>query len=216
MTTTTTQPSELGPYKPVSDTLLLAAMDRAQRHNPHGYEVGVLWATFVEHLGFVHGSATSRKLRPQISRLKTAGLVEHKRARGYPVWRLTSNGRKQLAQARRKRENLALPESPQHRLWRDARATAARRIDRLREQMRRSLSEATALLDDEGSDSDRWFGLRFRIGSQFERLGAAVYCLREWPEPDDAHADVDNDSEYSEYRRNIFKGEAEECGDRAD
>ena len=49
-----------------------------------------------------------------------------------------------------------------------------------------------------------------------ERLGAAVYCLREWPEPDDTHADIDQDSKYSEWRRNIHKGEAEECGDRTD
>ncbi len=178
--TKSAQPSELGPYTPVSDALVLAAMDRAQRHNPHGYEVGVGWSTLVEHLGFVHNSATTRKLRPQVSRFQAAGLVETSKPRGYPVWRLTSDGRKQLAKARRKREDLTLPEAPQHRLWRDARATAARRIDRLREHLRRSLTDATTLLDGEGGDSDAWYGLRFRTGPQFERLGAAVYCLHEW------------------------------------
>jgi hypothetical protein len=42
-----------------------------------------------------------------------------------------------------------------------------------------------------------------------ERLGAAVHCLREWPKPDDARADIDQDSKYSEYRRNIHKRELE-------
>jgi transcription elongation GreA/GreB family factor len=191
-------------------------MDRAQRHDPSGYDDGVLWSDLAEHLGFLHAAATTFKLRPQVSRLRAAGSVERKKARGYTVWRLTSDGRKQLAKARRKREALELPESPQHRLRRDAQATAVRRLDGLREQMRNSLSEATAMLDGEGVASDAWFELRFRIGPQCERLGSAVYCLREWPEPDDAHADVDHDSKYSEYRRNIFKGEAEECGDRTD
>jgi hypothetical protein len=213
--TTTPQPSELGPYTPVSDALVLAALDRAQRHNPHGYEVGVGWPRLVEHLGFVHNAATTRKLRPQVTQLAAAGLVETGKPRGYAVWRLTSDGRKQLAKARRKREDLQLPESPQHRVWRDARATAARRLDGLREQLRRSVSEATTLLDGEG-DSNAYFRLRCRMGSQLERLGAVVYCLREWPEPDDARADVDHDSKYSEGRRNVHKGEAEECGDRTD
>jgi DNA-binding PadR family transcriptional regulator len=203
--TTTPQPSELGPYTPVRDALVLAAMDRAQRHNPHGYEVGVGWATLVEHLGFVHNPATTRKLRPQVTQLAAAGLVETSKRRGYHVWRLTSDGRKQLAKARRKREDLELPEAPQHRVWRDARATAARRLDGLREQLRRSVNEATTLLDGEG-DSDAYYRLRFRIGPQLERLGAAVYCLREWPEPDDARADVDHDSKYGEWRRNVHMG----------
>jgi hypothetical protein len=72
--TITPQPSELGPYRPVSDALVLAALDRAQRHSSNGYEVGVSWATLVEHLGFVHRSATTRKLRPQVTQLVAAGL----------------------------------------------------------------------------------------------------------------------------------------------
>ena len=89
-------------------------------------------------------------------------MIESRKARGYTHWRLTSDGRKQLAKARRKREDLQLPESPQHRLWRDARATAARRIDGIREQLRATLSEATNLLDADG-DSDAYFRPRPRI-----------------------------------------------------
>jgi hypothetical protein len=133
---------------------------------------------------------------------------------GYLVWRLTSDGRKQLAKARRKREDLELPESPQHRVWRDAQATAARRFNGLREQLRRSVSDAATLLED-GGPSDAYFRLRFRIGPAARAVGAVVYCLNEWPEPDDARADVDHDPEYSHYRRNVQEGESEEqCGQR--
>lgn len=202
---TTSTPSELGPYKPVSDTLVLAAIDRAQRHNPHGYDHGVLWGSLVEHLGFAHSSATTVKLRPQVSRLKAAGLVERGKARGYTLWRLTSNGRQHLAQARRKREDLTLPEAPQHRQWRAARSAATERIDQIRERLRDTLSDANRLLDSaEGGDSDSWFALSGRLSTRSGRLASATYCLREWPEPDDARADRDDSSESNEGRRSFY------------
>lgn len=205
MTRTSTQPSELGPYKPVSDVLVLAAIDRAQRHNPHGYDHGVLWGALVEHLGFAHSSATTLKLRPQVSRLKAAGLVERGKARGYTLWRLTSDGREQLAKARRKREDVTLPEAPQHRQWRNARASAAERIDVIRERLRDTLSDANTLLDSEqGGDSDSWFALSRRLSTRSSRLASATYCLREWPEPDDARADRDDSTEDNEGRRSFY------------
>jgi hypothetical protein len=94
--------------------------------------------------------------------------------------------------------------------------TAARRLDSLCEQLRRSVSEAITLLDGDGGESDAYFRLRFRIRPQLERLGAVVYCLHEWPEPDDARPDIDGAPKYSEYRRNPYTGEADECGDRTD
>lgn len=199
MTITTQQP-ELGQYRPVSDALLLAAIDRAQRHKANGYDEGVMWSRVAEHLGFVHAPATTLKLRPQVSRLRAAGLVARRKTRGYTVWGLTSDGRKQLANARRKREDLELPEAPQHRLWRHARTTAAERVDVLREQLRGTLREASKLLDSEhGGDSRAWLELAAELRSQCDRLGSATYCLREWPEPDDAHADSDGDSRRSFY-----------------
>jgi len=202
--TTTPPPSELGPYKPVSDAVVLAALDRAQRHSTHGYDRGVLWSDLAEHLGFVHSAPTTFKLRPRVSRLRAASLVEHRKASGFTLWRLTSDGRKQLAKARQKREDLTLPEAPQHRLWREAQATAAERIDGLRAQMRGTLSQASKLLDSDGGDSDAWFDLRSRFVSRCERLGAATYSLREWREPDEGHADLDDTSErHSDSRRNL-------------
>lgn len=212
--TTSTQPSELGPYKPVSDALVLAAIDRAQRHNPHGYDHGVLWGILVEHLGFAHSSATTVKLRPQVSRLKAAGMVERGKAQGFTVWRLTNDGRQHLAKARRKREDLTLPEAPQHRAWRNARTAGAERIDRIRERLRDTLRDADKLLESaEGGDSDSWFALSRRLSTRSDRLASATYCLREWPEPDDAHADRDDSSEDNDGRRSFYwKSDPDEPG----
>jgi hypothetical protein len=56
---------------------------------------------------------------------------------------------------------------------------------------------------DRGGSSDAWFALARRFEKQCERLGSATYCLQEWPEPDDASADID-DSSYGEYRRSFY------------
>jgi len=204
MTTTQTEPSELGPYQPMSDAQVLAALDRAQRQNPHGYDRGVIWADLVAHLGFVHVPATTFKLRNQIGRLRASGCIERRKESGCTLWRMTNKGRGQLKQARRRREDLTLPEAPQHRLWREARALAADSIGDLREEVRRTLDEANTALDGgEDNDSGAWFDLCERLGRQLQRFGSAIYCLREWPEPDDAHPDLDR-SPRSERHRSFY------------
>lgn len=104
---------------------------------------------------------------------------------------ITSAGRRALAQARTAGEWIELPESPQHRRWRHARSVAGERIDGFRQQVRAALDEARRLLDTEQVPSDTWFGLAGRLKTECWQLGSATYCLREWPEPDDARADVD-------------------------
>jgi hypothetical protein len=52
------------------------------------------------------------------------------------------------------------------------------------------LDEATALLNESGT-SDLWFDLAERLRLSARRLGSATYCLREWAEPDDGVADLD-------------------------
>lgn len=188
---TATQPSELGPYRPVSDSLVLAALDRAQRHSLRGYDHGVRWPRMVEHLGFVHRPDTTFKLRHQVARLRASGLIERRKHEGYTLWRLTSDGRKALTRARRKRDDLTLPEAPQHRVWRSARDAAVEHIDGVREQMRATLADASALLEsDTGGDSRAWTNLSYRLHNDASRLAAATYSLREWREPDDARADT--------------------------
>jgi len=197
------QPSELGPYRPVSDLQVLAALDRAQRHSPHGYEPGVLWGDMAAHLGFVRAAATTLKLRSHTRRLRALRLIERRKEGGHALWRVTSDGRRRLTQARRQGEELTLPEAPQHRLWRTAHALAGEQIDGLREQVRQTVRKASAVLDSEhGGDSAVWFELRDRLGERCQQLAAASFCLREWPEPDDARADLDR-SEIKERRRSF-------------
>jgi hypothetical protein len=187
---TTHTPSDLRRFEPVSDALLLAAIDRAQRHSSHGPDAGVHWGEVLNHLGFAHTGAATHKLRPQADALLARGLIEPLKRNGRPVIRLTSSGRKRLAKARRTdREALDLPEAPQHREWRRKQTSAAEQIDSVRDDLRGALSEASRLIDS--GDSDAWFALGKRINVLAHRLGTAIYCAHEWREPDDAQADID-------------------------
>jgi hypothetical protein len=183
-------PVELGRFEPVSDVLVLAAVERAERHRERERE-GVWLPVIVAHLGFVHGSWTTRRLRPQLEALRSAGALSCARRHGLVVWGLTSSGRRRLGRARRAGEAGELPESPQHREWRHARAAAAERIEAFRKELRTVLEDAGGLLEAEGARSDAWFELGERLERVSWRLASATYCLRERPEPDDAKADVD-------------------------
>jgi hypothetical protein len=184
------EPGELRRVEPVSDAQILAAVERAELHNERQDE-GVLRADLAEHLGFFHSGWTTRQLRPQLDALRAAGLLRELRRQGLNVVGITSAGRRALAQARTAGETIVLPESPQHRRWRHARSAAGERIDGFRQQVRAALDEARRLLDTEQVPSDTWFGLAGRLKTECCQLGSATYCLREWPEPDDARADVD-------------------------
>ena len=182
---------ELRRFEPVSDDLVLAAVGRAERHRERAGE-GVMMSDIAEHLGFVHGSWTTRRLRPQIEAFIASGLLVRSRRHGVVVWGLTSSGRSRCEQAS---GAVVLPESPQHRVWRHARALAGERIDAVSEQASGVLEEAIDALDSDGVRSDAWFALAERLQSACWQLGSVTYCLSEWPEPDDASADVDDRSE---------------------
>jgi hypothetical protein len=86
-----------------------------------------------------------------------------------------------------------LPESPQHRAWRNARTAAANEIERFARSLGADLDRATRLLEaDPPARSDAWFELGERVQRAAWRLASAGYCLREWSEPDDSRADVDD------------------------
>lgn len=182
---------ELRRFEPVSDEIVLAAVERAERHRERAGE-GVMMSDIAEHLGFVHGSWTTRRLRPQIEALIAADLLVRSRRHGVVVWGLTSSGRGRVEQTS---GAVGLPESPQHRVWRHARALAAERIDAVSEQASGVLDEAVDALDSEGVRSDAWFALAERLQSACWDLGSVTYCLSEWPEPDDASPDVDDRTE---------------------
>jgi hypothetical protein len=189
-------PSELRPFAhPVTDALVLAAAERAERHQARS-EPGVMPREVFEHMGFVYNAAATRQLRPRLDGLMEAGLLEHARRNSVRLWVLTRAGRLTLAQARGKGNAVALPESPQHRKWRHSRAKAAERIEGYRDELRALLIEAETLLAaDTRIHSDMWFCLANRLSGPATSISAAIYCLTEWPEPDDARPDTDDYSD---------------------
>jgi hypothetical protein len=178
------------PAEQPSDDLLLAAIDRAERHAGRD-EPGESLRRIVEHLGLPFHSGTSKRLRPQLDVLQTAGLAEPLRRHGVNLWALTNNGRARL-ETQRDNATESLPEAPQHRRWREARTAASERIAGFRSDLRGALDEAIARLEaDQEADSATWFEFSERLHDTCWRFASAVHCLREWPEPDDSRADTD-------------------------
>jgi hypothetical protein len=180
---------ELRRFEPVSDAVVLAAAERAERHH-RGPADGVTLGEVIEHLGFARVGWSTRSLRPQIDAfLATGALVPFRRFR-IDFVKMTPTGRRRLAQARRDQE-VVLPESPQHREWRHARQQATERAGAMRQLLRETLDEADRLLSNEQTDSDAWYALAPRLHTTCRQLGSVTHCLREWPEPHDTHADHD-------------------------
>jgi ribosome-binding protein aMBF1 (putative translation factor) len=194
----------------VPDVLVLAAVDRAERHrgtrlDPPGVPV---WGVF-GHLDVAARSRRARQVRARLDELVDTGSLERLRRHGVAVWTVTRAGRRRLSRARRAGRLSGLPESPQHRAWREARELAGERIDGFRLDVLEELEHARELLEAhlaaaEGrvapemageSVSDAWFEVADRLQHACRRLGSASYCLEEWQEPDDARADVDDRSD---------------------
>jgi hypothetical protein len=165
----------------IPDLTVLAAIDRAERHR--GRPGVPVWLIF-EHLGIPR---RSRRVRAQLQSLVQDGAIEQRRAHGVDVWVLVPNGRRRLRRA----GCVDLPESPQHRDWRNARTIAAQEIERFRGTLHDTIIEASALLNDTPG-SDAWFELAERLRGAARRLGSATYCLHEWTEPSDIRADIDD------------------------
>ena len=180
---------ELRRFEPVSDAIVLAAAERAERHH-RGPAEGVTLGEVIEHLGFARVGWTTRSLHPQIDAFLAAGALVPFRRFGFDFLKMTPTGRRWLAQTRRGQE-VVLPESPQHREWRHARQQATERVAAMRHPLRETLDEADRLLSNEQIDSDAWYALAPRLHTACRQLGSVTYCLREWPEPHDANADHD-------------------------
>jgi hypothetical protein len=173
--------------EPVSDAQILAAIHRAEVHDE---QEDASRADIAAHLGFVHNSGTTKRLRPQLDVLRAAAQVRDVRRNGLDLLALTAAGRHALEEAQNAGA-VALPESPQHRKWRHSRAMAGDRIDGFREALRASMAEVGVLLDSPQTPSEAWFEFGQRLSAECKRLGSATYCLFEWADPDDARPDVD-------------------------
>lgn len=179
---------ELSPGSP-PEIIILAAVERAARH-ARSDEVGT--AIIAEHLGFEPTECTIRQLHHRLDRLRNDGSLTRAARNGGDSWVLTSEGREELDRRYEAEEVGPLPESPQHRAWRDARVKAALRIEEFIGEMGTVLEEAGELLDQSHPPrSIEWFALSDRLSPAAWRLGSATHCLYEWVEPEDDFPDVD-------------------------
>lgn len=177
--------------KTLSDELVLAAVERAQRHRTSSAPGVPVWQV-KDHLGL---PKRSPRVRPVLAALVQAGALEQARRHGIEMWSLTSKGRRRLRAAR----GFELPESPQHRAWRDARVLAQQEIEQLRNCLGERVLETFFLLGDElPVNSDVWFEQAERLRHAAWVLGSATHCLREWAEPADDRSDTDERTESSD------------------
>ncbi|MBS1881477.1 MAG: hypothetical protein JSS97_00805 [Actinobacteria bacterium] len=181
--------SALGPSGPVSEIEVLAAVARAELHETRGPTLGHV----ANHLGWRYTGAATLRLRPHLARLVAAGhlatleLPRHRRRT--QKWTTTTDGRGRLASA----GPVELPESPQHRRWRQDRDVAAWALDGVRAEAAEVMDEARDLLTDGGvhpplTDAHVHRLIR-RFEARFKALALAIRMCEQWPEPTDAAAD---------------------------
>jgi hypothetical protein len=124
--------------------------------------------------------------------LEASGCLQRSRRRGVPTWELTDAGLRRLRADGGVDWPTQLPESPQHRAWRNARTVAAQEIERFRAQLRASLEVAASTLDAQPPPhSDAWLELGEELQRRCRRVASASHCLYEWAEPIDERADLD-------------------------
>jgi hypothetical protein len=182
-------PRAMSPVPP--DELVLAAIERASRHQARADPGVPVWAIF-EHLAIRQRSGAARHVHTRLATMRAAGWIERSRRHGVSTWALTGVGVERLREALRAGQLPPLPESPQHRAWRRARVLATEEIDRFRGLLDERLRLARLALDAQPPPhSDTWLELAQELRRACQRLSSASYCLYEWAEPDDARADVD-------------------------
>ena len=152
---------ELSPIEP-SNIAILAAVERAARH---GRSDEVRTETVIEHLGFVPEKGVLGPLRHRLDNLRNYGDLTRAARGDGESWVLTSEGRKRLDKSYAAGEVGELPESPQHRAWREARVQAALRIEGFETELGRLLEEAANLIQQPlpRPHSSKWFSLGQRL-----------------------------------------------------
>jgi hypothetical protein len=167
----------------IPDEKVLAAVCRAQLHMQ--ISEGAPLPRIKQHLGLRHTGWTTQQLRPQIDALVAAGLLTHVWRRSRDWWKVTPPGKRRAAPFSE------LPESPQHSAWRRARVLAEQEIERVWTRALGCVEKAEDALNDSKPTASAYRALGDRLKVAFEDLASATYCLNEWPEPDDEHADVE-------------------------
>lgn len=196
------------------DLIVLSAIERAELHDRRGGAAsGAYRSDVVRHLGFEWHSGAARSLLEQLKSLEADRYVElGTKIRERSIVRLTRRGLTHLQRARREQvfEALpnALPESPQHRAWREAHEAASEGFDHFLVSATAWVQEAeTVLMRPDGGSSEELMQLGDRLHREFWRLASATYCLREWAEPHDSHPDSEGFEDRSSIwllpRRNV-------------
>ena len=149
-------------WRPPTDLLVLAAVDRAQRHRQFPEHGDPTLSEIAAHLGMAWGPHASRRLHPLVDRLThELGWLERSRRVSQDRWGVTDAGAERLARASVDGVLEELPESPQHREWREARAQAAARIERLQSELGELLAKVGRLLDaDDPVPASEWLARR--------------------------------------------------------
>lgn len=183
-------PRDGAPARP-DDPLVLAAVQRAALHRGEASFAAPIWS-ILAHLAITRRSGAARHVRGRLSALTDACELSSARHHGVTVWSLTRQGEERLRRIRGAGELPALPESPQHEAWRNARAAAGEEIGRFRQRLRELVDETAASLSAEPAPgSDAWLELGEELRGACRLLGSATHCLYEWEEPDEAVADIE-------------------------
>jgi hypothetical protein len=193
----------------IPEGTLLAAVRRGQLHQAKSEGQSI--AAIKEQLGLRHTGWTTRTLRPPLEALVAAGLLTQQRRWGRIVWAVTARGRRRASPFR------VLPESPQHRKWREATALAPNKAEAVRQGALAIVEHAQALLAsplDAGPDAKTWRELGRRLEKSMRVMASLTFCLREWDEPDDRRAEP-RPSWAMELRNTYEWGDVERMGARA-
>jgi hypothetical protein len=188
-----TQPSDV-----ITDDLILAALHRAECH--HGYQGAPDWEV-QDHLAISGRSKKGRHVKARLPELAREGFLETGRRHGVGQWALSAKGRMRLNEV--PDVMASLPESPQHRKWRDAKDAAEHEIEGFYLSLRDAVDATADLLSTPfppGPSSDDWFEAGERLHRACRRLGSATYCLHEWAEPPEDKADPDDHTAPSDER----------------
>ncbi len=173
-----------------SELAVLAAVRRAALHEDVPADGGVTLRALGAHLSIPARGSAARSLRGTLAKLTEDGALRRRRARGVELWQLAPAGRRALEGAARAGRRPALPESPLHREWREARLAGGRELPRLAARLAAELADAERMLvrlrrAETPPSSDAWLALGPRLLDGCRRLGSAWHCLHEWPEPRD-------------------------------
>ena len=134
------------PQHAPTDERLLAAVKRAGRHHrPEAGHAAPVWA-IVEHLGLSRRQGPGRRIRSHLEALVRRGWLEQRKRQGSPLWELTPAGTRAIERALSAGTAIELPESPQHRTWRNARTSAALEVGRFEVELLALLRGAVSML----------------------------------------------------------------------